>query len=263
MPGLTIGLILGSVLVTATISGVFGMAGGLIMKGVLVSLMPVAASMVLHGFIQLTSNLSRAVLLARHIAWRIVGRYALGAATGVGVLMVLGWRPGQTTVFFLLGLTALVVLAPQKVIAMDASRPWQSELSGFLVQLFNTLAGVAGPLLDVFFVKTEMTRQTVVATKAATQVLAHAVKIAFWGGAILATTGADVGESGLPPTWLFIAVVPLSLAGTWAGGKALDRMSDVGFRSWTKWIVAGTGVVYLVRGFAALLAPQIAGLAAH
>ena len=44
--------------------------------------------------------------------------------------------------------------------------------------------------MDLFFVKSHLTRQTVVATKALTQVMAHAVKIAFWGWPLLAVLTA-------------------------------------------------------------------------
>jgi hypothetical protein len=119
-------------------------------------------------------------------------------------------------VFILLGLTAMLVWIPRKLVEINVERRFQAEFCGFLVQTLNTLSGVAGPLLDLFFVKTELTRQTVVATKAATQVMAHAVKIAFWATAADAAT-APTGDTmvGLPPLWVFALVIPLSLAGTW------------------------------------------------
>ena len=112
------------------------------------------------------------------------------------------------------------------------------------------MAGVAGPLLDLFFVKTMLPRQTVVATKAATQVMAHAVKIAFWGFPLIGMlqSSESQADAHFPPLWVLAAVVPLSLTGTWLGGRVLDRMTDVSFRTWTKWIVTVTGAVYLARG---------------
>src|SRR5262249_48213678 len=152
----------------------------------------------------------------------------------------------------LLGLTGMLVWIPKAWIEIDVGKRWQAELCGFLVQTLNTIAGVAGPLLDLFFVKTLLPRQQVVATKAATQVMAHAVKIAFWGFPLagMLTDPARRGEAHLPPLWAFAAIVPLSLAGTWLGGRVLDRMTDVSFRQWTKWIVTLTGAVYLARGIA-------------
>ncbi len=250
MPFTTIAIVLIATLATATISGVFGMAGGLILMGVLTTYLPVASAMVLHGFIQIISNGSRAFLLRHHIAWPIIARYAIGIGGALMLIALIQWRPTQPLVFIMLGLTAFLVWIPKSWVTIDASRPIQAELCGFLVQTLNIIAGVAGPLLDLFFVKTLLPRQTVVATKAATQVMAHAVKIAFWGFPlidILSKPGA-LPQTGFPPLWVLAAIIPLSLLGTWAGGRVLDRMTDANFRAWTKYIVTATGAVYLIQG---------------
>ena len=83
----------------------------------------------------------------------------------------------------------MLAQVPKSVVELSVERPLQAEICGFGVQVLNTLAGVAGPLLDIFFIKTQLARQRVVATKAATQVLAHAVKIVFWGGPLLWGSG--------------------------------------------------------------------------
>ena len=83
-----IGTILVAALVTATISGVFGMAGGLILMGVLTTYLPVASAMVLHGFIQIISNASRAFLLRRRpyeLPERLQSRAEAAAARGKAV----------------------------------------------------------------------------------------------------------------------------------------------------------------------------------
>ena len=245
-----LGTILAATLITATISGVFGMAGGLMLMGVLATFTPVATAMVLHGFIQLVSNFSRAFLLRRHIAWPLIARYAIGIAGALVIIALVSWRPTQPVVFMLLGGTAFLVWIPKAWIEINVERPLQAEACGLLVQTLNTFAGVAGPLLDIFFVKTLLARQTVVATKAATQVMAHAVKIAFWGFPLIGILADPTiaAEAGFPPLWVFALIIPLSLIGTWAGGKLLDRMTDANFRTWTKWIVTATGVVYLSQG---------------
>lgn len=251
MSSAVIAVLLAATLITAAISGVFGMAGGLILMGVLAAYVPVATAMVMHGFIQIISNFSRAALLWKHISWPIIGRYAIGIIGALAIIAAVSWRPTQPVVFVTLGLTAMLVWIPKKWIEINVEKPFQAEICGLLVQTLNTLSGVAGPLLDIFFVKTLLPRQTVVATKAATQVMAHAVKIAFWGYPLLGMISdpAALADAHFPPLWVLGAVVPLSLLGTWLGGKVLDRMTDVSFREWTKWIVTATGAVYLVRGF--------------
>lgn len=66
-------------LATAFLSGLIGMAGGIILMGVLLLLLPVAQAMVLHGFVQLVSNGWRAWLWRKYIHWRIVRHSFVGA----------------------------------------------------------------------------------------------------------------------------------------------------------------------------------------
>ena len=79
-------LILLAALVTATISGIFGMAGGLIFMGVIASFMGVAQAMVVHGAVQSVSNSYRAYLLRDNIRWDVFGKIALGAVPALALL---------------------------------------------------------------------------------------------------------------------------------------------------------------------------------
>ncbi|GGB76623.1 MULTISPECIES: sulfite exporter TauE/SafE family protein [Henriciella] len=243
MPLISALIILIATLVTAFISGIFGMAGGLILMGVLTALLPVATAMIVHGAIQMVSNGWRAWLLRGHIDWAIFARYALGSVAAVVLLVLLAWRPDKTMVYLLLGLTPLMVWIPKSIVDLNIQKRGQAEIAGFVVQALNTLAGVAGPLLDLFFVRTDMTRQAIVATKSATQVMAHLVKIAFWSAPVVAAAGL----SAMPPLWLFALAIPLSMTGTWLGGLVLERMNDVDFKRWMRWLVTVIGVIYLAR----------------
>ncbi|MGA1344007.1 MAG: TSUP family transporter, partial [Hyphomonas sp.] len=182
-------VILVTVLVSAFISGIFGMAGGLILMGVLAAMLPVATAMIVHGAVQMVSNGYRAFLWRKYINWSVCGRYAIGAAAGFVALLAIAWRPEARVVYLFLGLTALLVWLPTNWIRLDILKRGQAELAGFGVQALNTLGGVAGPLLDVFFVTTAMDRRAIVATKSVTQVLAHLVKIVFWSVPVIAAAG--------------------------------------------------------------------------
>ncbi len=228
--------------VTATLTGVFGMAGGLVLMGVLALLMPVSAAFVTHGLLQLAANGWRAALHRRHVQWRIVGLYALGSAAIGAVAGAIAIAPSKPVLFLLLGLLPILVWIPTQALRLDAARPVQALACGVLVTGLNLTAGVAGPLLDIFFVRTSLTRHQIVATKAATQVFSHLAKVIVFGGAMLGS-----GMSALPPVWAFLVAIALSLAGTVAGGRILDRMNDADFKRWTRWIVSAIGLGYLVR----------------
>ena len=228
--------------ITAAISGVFGMAGGLILKGALALVLPVSATFVTHGILQLVANGWRAILHRKHVAWRIVGIYALGAFVAAGLMTFVALQPTRAGLFLLMGLVTGLVWLPQSWVKVDASRPIQAFICGLGVTGVNLTAGVAGPILDVFFVRTALTRHQIVATKAATQVFSHLMKIIVYGAPLLAVRG-----SGLPPAWVFALAIPLSMLGTAAGGILLNRLSDVDFKRYLRLILTVIGVVYLVQ----------------
>lgn len=235
-------LLLIVVLVTATISGVFGMAGGLMLMGALTLAMPVSAAMVSHGAVQFISNGWRAVLHRRHIDWRIIVMYGAGSAIAAAALALVTYEPTKAWVYLLLGLVPGLAWLPKQMFSLDAAKPAHAVACGLSVTGLNVLAGVSGPLLDVFFVRTALTRHQIVATKAATQAFSHTVKMVFYGAPLL-----GAADSGMPPWWFFALAAPLAMLGAWLGGLVLQRMSDHHFLKWTRWIVTGLGVIYLIQ----------------
>lgn len=225
------------------------MAGGLVLMGVLALILPVQAAFVTHGLLQLAANGARAFLQRDHIRWRVIAAYAAGALVAAGLVFYVAFTPSRVLLFLALGLTPLLTWLPGDRLRLDAERPAHAVLAGLGVTSLNLTAGVAGPLLDIFFVRTAMSRHAVVATKAATQVLAHLAKTVVYGAALFRT-----GGQGMPAVWILALALPLSFAGTQAGGRLLDLMSDAGFRRWTRWIVTGIGAFYLVQAARLLLA---------
>jgi uncharacterized membrane protein YfcA len=227
---------------TAALSGVFGMAGGLLLKGALALVLPVSATFVVHGILQLVANAWRAILHRRHVDLKIVGLFAIGSFVAGGVMAYVALEPTKATLYLLIGLVPGLVWLPDGWVKVDASRPGQALLAGFIVTGTNLTAGVAGPLLDVFFVRTALTRHEIVATKAATQVFSHIMKIAVYGAPLLA-----IGGKGMPPAWVFALAIPLSMLGTAAGGLVLNRLSDVNFKRYLRLILTVIGAAYLVQ----------------
>ena len=227
--------------VTAAISCVFGMAGGLMLKGALALVLPVSATFVTHGLLQLVANGWRAILHRAHLAWFIVAIYAAGSLIAGTVMAFVAVEPTKATLYLLMGTVPWLLWVPRRWVELDASKPLHAFVSGVSVTGLNLTAGVAGPLLDIFFVRTDLTRHQIVATKAATQVFSHLAKIAVYGAPLIAAQG-----KGLPPWWVFGLAVPLSLAGTAVGGRVLEWMDDANFKRLSRLIVTATGVLYLL-----------------
>ena len=229
---------------TALLSGIFGMAGGLVLMGAMALVLPVSAAFVTHGLLQLVANGWRAVLHRRHIAWPVLWNYALASAVAAAIVAAIGFVPSKPVLFLLLGLVPMLVWVPKSWLQLDASRTPHALASGFLVTGLNLSAGVAGPLLDIFFVRTSLNRHQIVATKAATQIFSHLAKIIVYGAPLL------VGGGGaMPPWWVFALAIPASMLGTTAGGWVLDRLSDANFKRWTAWIVTTIGLFYLYQAW--------------
>jgi uncharacterized membrane protein YfcA len=245
---LSVAVLLGmtcTVFLTSLLSGVFGMAGGLILLWVLLFLMPVGTAIAVHGVIQMVSNGSRAWFSRAYVDYRILGILCLGLAISATALLFLDYKPNIIVVSIAIGLMPVLVWLPVQRLQLDASRPSHALVCGLVAGALTVGVGVSGPTIDIFFIRTTMDRRTVIATKAATQLLSHATKVIFYWNAASLLPGED---------WIAIAfAAPLAILGTRAGNITLQRMTDGNFRAWTRWIVTGVGVIYLVQGVQQLL----------
>src|ERR1700693_275815 len=93
---------------TAFLSGLFGMAGGLILIRVLLTLMPLPSAMVLHAITQMASNAWRALLWRSHIQWRPVAIYLIGCAIALAAWSITRYVPDKAMALLLLGGTPLL-----------------------------------------------------------------------------------------------------------------------------------------------------------
>ena len=103
------------------------------------------------------------------------------------------------------------------------------------------MAGVGGPILDVFFQRVSLMRHQVVATKAVIQALAHTTKIIYFG--VLVS-----GAQNWPPASLLLGALAVTVVGTTLGKRVLDRLADKVFFAWTQRIMLGVGTVLVIRG---------------
>jgi uncharacterized membrane protein YfcA len=235
-------LVLGAVLATSAISGVFGMAGGLILMGLLTWTLPVAAALTLHGLTQLASNGSRVALHLRHVNWKVVGWYALGAAAAMLAFGAVSYAPSKAVVFLGMGLLPIFIWLPERYVALDAARPSHAVIAGLASTALALLAGISGPLNDLFLTRSALSRHQVISTKAALQMFGHLAKVAFYGAAVLESGGPDA-----PPPWLMAAAAVAALCGVLLGSQLLERISDDRFRRWRKWIFTAIAFTYLVQ----------------
>jgi uncharacterized membrane protein YfcA len=225
---------------TSMLSGVFGMAGGLVLLWFLLLVFPAGTAMAVHGVIQLTANGSRAWLSRHYIVWRIVAFMALGVLSAAGLLLLFNYSPNAASVSLLIGLLPILVWLPKRWFHLNANRASHAFCCGIASGGLTIAAGVSGPLIDIFFVRSRMDRRQVVATKAMIQVVAHSIKIIFYLGAAMALSAGEWG--------IVLLAAPFAMLGTQAGNRILHRLTDANFRIWTRWIVTGIGIFYFLQG---------------
>ena len=230
-----------AVLATSFLSGIFGMAGGIILLGVLLVIMPLAPAMVLHGITQLASNAWRAWIWRAAIRWDIVCSYALGALVAAAAFTAMRFTPSKPVTLIAIGLISFIGLWLPGRLAPDITRRWHSFGCGAICTALHLVAGISGPILDVSFVRTTLGRRETVATKAAVQALGHLLKAVYFGQLLLAS-----GDT-VAPTALALAVL-LAVIGTQLSRGVLDAISDAQFRRWSRGLILGIAAASLVQG---------------
>src|SRR5260370_9161462 len=127
------------------------------------------------------------------------------------------------------GLTPFIALSVPQKISPNIERRGQAFLAGAIGGALQLVAGVTGPILDVFYVRSGMTRQMNVSTKAAAQVMGHLVKVTYFGALVANPGGRDLEQ------WLVMAYAAcFAVLGTNLSRRFLDRPSDNQFSYWTR-----------------------------
>ncbi len=242
-------VIVASVFGTSVLSGILGMAGGMILMALLVSTLTVANAMMLHGAVQATANGSRAWLLRRHIKWRLLPTYSVGAATSVALFTWLTLVPDAAVVLILVGLFPWLGLISKRLQGLDVTRPLTTVMCGFSVTSAQLLAGASGPLLDVFYLNSPLNRQEIVANKALTQTLGHVLKIIYYGLIVAVATTL--------PAAVFVVALIAAVAGTRVGTLLLQRWNDQDFQHISRVVVLTIAAGCVVQGVRLLWLPGV------
>lgn len=173
---------------TSSISAVLGMAGGIILLGIMAIMIPEGYVVVaLHGVVQLISNLTRSYVFRSHIRKDIISQYLPGA--------VLGLLAASAIIFGLIHFFNLNSAADLKVDFLKAfigvfilwflfgKRHKITSDSphffgvGALSGLCTTFIGATGPLIAPFFLKGKLTKENIIANKALCQAISHIGKM--------------------------------------------------------------------------------------
>jgi uncharacterized membrane protein YfcA len=225
---------------TSFISGIFGMAGGMILMALLIAVLPLPAAMVLHAVTQMASNGWRALLWWRHIRWRPVGYYLLGSAVALGAWSLILYVPSKPIALIFLGLTPFMIWLVPARLRPDPESRVQAVGYGLVSMALMLMAGVSGPLIDSFFLGGKLDRREIVASKSMCQIVNHGMKLVYFG--------AIINQAAWLDPMIALLAIGAAMLGTTLAKRVLQAMTDAQFRIWAARIITVIGSICVIQG---------------
>jgi uncharacterized membrane protein YfcA len=218
----TIGLLCIASVVTAGISAVLGMAGGIMLLAVMLLFLEPAVAIPVHAIVQLTSNSSRVVIHRHAVRPDLLIPFALLLLpAGYLTLPLVQVTPADT---LRLAIGVFVIVATWRkqwlLLGLDperlGTRP-RFALVGAGSGALGPLIGATGPFIAPFFLGIGLSRFELIGTKAACQAATHLAKMVLFGV-------AGFGFLAYGP--LTLAMALCVIAGTALGTRLLHRLDD-------------------------------------
>lgn len=169
--------------------GVSGGGAGLLLLPVLARVLPASTVPAALTVGTATSTVAKLALFRRHIAWAVTRRFVPGAVPGVllGAYLLKYLNPLYLEVliglFLLSNLPAALRQSGSKADALAAPERtgWlRLAVIGLLAGFLSGLTGAVGLLFNKFYFRYGLSRDEVIATRAANEVLLHGIKLALY-----------------------------------------------------------------------------------
>lgn len=167
-----------AIALASMITSITGMAGGVLMFAAMSVYMPVRPLVAIHGTVQVFNNAARSWFLRSSIRWGMCIPFGIGAVLGATVttLFIVKYIGEFFPLLILVGLILYTLFKPKRMPQLkiqDKNFFWVGIATGSL----GIIAGAIDPLLAVFFIRDDLTKEEVVSNKSLMQLFAHLTKI--------------------------------------------------------------------------------------
>ena len=199
------------------ITAAFGIGGGVVVIAVLASLLPPAALIPVHGFVQLGSNTGRAVIMRAHADWPTFAVFLVGALAGVviGGLVVIDLPPAWIQIGVGAFILWTIFFKPPGFLRHSA---W---LAGAVSSILTMFFGATGPFVAAYLKTRGYERMAQVATQAVCMTAQHLLKVVAF---------AVLGFAFAPYMPLIIGMIAFGFIGTIVGKKILMKIDEARFK---------------------------------
>ena len=175
---LSTAIIMIAVFGASIVSSVTGMAGGVLMFAAMNLFIPLRPLIAIHGTVQIFNNAARGWFLRSAIRWSMCIPFGTGVVIGATAttLLVAKYVNDVIPLLLLAGLIFYALLKPERlphIRLSDRNFFWVGILTGCM----GILVGAVDPLLAVFFLRDDLSKEEVVANKSTMQLMCHLTKI--------------------------------------------------------------------------------------
>jgi len=233
-------LLLAAALPAAVVGGALGFGTGLVMLPLVVWAVGVRASVPVLTIALIVGNVSRAWWSRDELDWRVVGAYLAGAVPLSAIGSVLYTAAPPEWLSRLIGLVLVLALPLRRWLERGPRRMRLRHfpLLGGATGLLSALVAATGPVTMPFFLGYGLRRGAYVGTDAVCAAGVHLTKTLVYGRYALVTPETSA---------LGLAMGGVMFVGAFLGRRILDRISDRAFALALEVLVAGLGVLFLVR----------------
>jgi uncharacterized membrane protein YfcA len=204
------------------ISGIIGMGGGVLLLSIMTFFIDYTLLIPLHGIVQLVSNSSRTIYLRKSIRWDFFIPFILGAPTGFIIAFFILKEISNTNYYYLLlSFFILYAVFKPKKFPEFRLKGYQWSILGLFSGIQGSLIGATGPLIAPFYLRSDLKKEEIVATKAAQQIATHFLKIPLF-----LSLDFDYFKHIDLITGMCIAAV----LGTYLGVKLLGKVNESAFK---------------------------------
>ncbi len=209
---------------TAVLTAVSGAGGGVLLLGLMGSVLPPLAVVPLHGAVMAPQNLWRGWLLRRFIDWPYVLVVMAGSVVGAAIAAPIATSLPENVLRVILGAGILYLVwapKPKKELKIPLMGPrGKLWLMAVCVSIITMVIGAAGVLFNVIRRRSGIDKKAVLADQSAIMLVQHILKMVAYGA---------YGFVFWPYIPLVVAMACMGLVGTYAGVNLLNKMSNVWF----------------------------------
>jgi uncharacterized protein len=226
---------------TSALSAATGMGGGVLLFTALTLYFPVNVIIPIHGIIQLFNNFLTLSFLRVHLKKSLMMPFLIGSIPGIILAAWIVDKIIKTNApqIIILCLILYSLFRPKQLPDLELQHKnffWVGVITGFL----GIIAGAIDPVLAPFFVRKDLTKEEVIANKAAMQAIVHFAKIPVF---------LSLGFDYLPFLSFCLFTNIACLFGTRFGIMMLHKMSEDVFLKVFKVALTATGLRMLYKFF--------------